>query len=97
MGVGEPVVVVDPVDATRRKRIPPDASGSDLLAPVFRSGERVLELPSLDESKSRCSSELARFHSSIKRLVNPHEYPAGLAENLFDLRNRLILDLKDGE
>ena len=94
MGVGEPVVVVDPVDATRRKRIPPDASGSDLLVPVFRSGERVLELPSLDESKSHCSSELARFHSSIKRLVNPHEYPAGLAENLFDLRNQLILDLK---
>ena len=94
MGIGDEAVAIDPVDATRRKKIPADADWSDLLVPVFRNGSRVYETPPLDALRKRSATQLAGFHPSIKRLVNPHEYPAGLAGNLFDLRNRLILDLK---
>ena len=94
MGIGRANVAIDPVDATRRKRILPDAEWSDLLVPVFRKGRRVLETPPLDASREHAASQLAGFHPAIKRLVNPHEYPAGLAGNLFDLRNRLMLELK---
>jgi nicotinate phosphoribosyltransferase len=54
----------------------------------------VKQLPSLEASKAHAGEQLSRFHSSIKRLTNPHEYPAGVAENLFELRNRLILEWK---
>jgi nicotinate phosphoribosyltransferase len=92
MGLGGSVEIVDPSDGTRRKKIPRDASGSDLLIPVFRSGRRVLPQTPLAEIRERCRRELAGFHPSVRRFVNPHEYPAGVAENLFDLRSRMILD-----
>ncbi len=94
LGLPDPVVAVDPTDATRRKRIPSDASGADLLVPILRAGRRVVDMPSLEESRRHCRSQLEGFHAGIKRLVNPHDYPAGLAENLFELRNRMILELK---
>ncbi len=93
-GLSDPVVALDPTDATRRKRIPSDASGADLLVPVLRAGRRVIDLPTLEESRRHCRSQLEGFHAGIKRLVNPHDYPAGVADNLFELRNRMILELK---
>jgi len=51
-------------------------------------------MPTLEESRRHCRSQLDGFHAGIKRLVNPHDYPAGVAENLFELRNQMILDLK---
>ena len=94
LGPGDSAVIVDPVDATRRKKIPAAAEFQDLLVPVFREGVCVLDLPSLEEIRLRVQTQLAGFHPSIRRLVHPHEYPAGLAENLANLRSRLIRELK---
>jgi nicotinate phosphoribosyltransferase len=94
LGIGDSRVIVDPVDSTRRKKVPPEAKFEDLLVPVFRKGERVMEMPSLDTIRERVRSQLGALHPSIRRLLNPHEYPAGLAGNLADLRNRMIRDLK---
>jgi nicotinic acid phosphoribosyltransferase len=38
--------------------------------------------------------QLALFHPGIKRLVNPHAYPVGLEQQLFDLETRLILEAR---
>ena len=95
MGLPDDVVALDPTDATRRKRVPAGCEGSDLLVPVFRSGRRVMEMPSLEESRRRAAGQLERFHATIRRLVNPHEYPAGVAENLSRLRHDLILELRE--
>ncbi len=94
MGAGDRGVVIDPNDVTRRKSIPAGSASSDLLVPVFRAGKRVMEMPALDDSRRRAADQLSHFHGGIKRLINPHEYPAGLSENLFELRNKLILELK---
>ena len=93
LGMGDRTIV-DPVDPTRTKKIPPDADAEDLLVPVFRAGRLVLDMPSLEATRQRVQTQLEGFHPSIRRLVNPHEYPAGLAENLADLRSRLIRELK---
>lgn len=95
MGVGDSAVIVDAVDATRRKKVPAAAPWEDLLVPVFRGGRRVFEQPQLGEIRNRVRTQLAGFHPSIRRLMNPHEYPAGLAENLSQLRGGLIRELKE--
>jgi nicotinate phosphoribosyltransferase len=92
MGMPHVRLVVDPSDGTRRKRIPDDAVGADLLVPVFRKGRRVADPEPLETIRRRCRDELSGFHPGIRRLVNPHEYPAGLADNLFDLRSRMVLE-----
>lgn len=84
-------VVVDPADPTRRKFIPADAAGTDLLVPVFRQGRRVYEMPPLEECRRRAREQLDEFHPSIKRFVHPHQYPAGLEAGLHQRKTDMIL------
>jgi nicotinate phosphoribosyltransferase len=89
------VTMVDPLDPTRRRTIPAGTPSQDLLVPVFRAGRRVYDPPPLVEVRKRASGELTRFHSGVKRFVNPHPYPVGLERTLHDLRTRLILEARD--
>ncbi len=90
----EPCVIVDPADPTRRKAVPRGATGKDLLMPIFRGGKRVYDVPPLEETRRQVQRELALFHNGIKRLVNPHRYPAGLEQGLFDRKTEIILKLR---
>jgi nicotinate phosphoribosyltransferase len=87
-------VVVDPADPTRRKFIPGDAVGTDLLVPVFRQGRRVYEMPPLDACRDRARQQLDEFHPSTKRFVNPHQYPAGLEAGLHQRKTEMILQAR---
>lgn len=75
---GGPVTLVDPANELRRKVIPAGARAEELLVPVFRGGRRVYDPPPLAASRERTGAQLARLHASHRRLLNPHEYPAGL-------------------
>jgi nicotinate phosphoribosyltransferase len=83
--------IVDPLDPTRRKHIPPDTSSEDLLLPILRAGRSVYKLPSLEETRKRVGHQLSMLHPGIKRFVNPHQYVAGLELGLHDLKTELIL------
>jgi len=88
------LTMVDPSDMTRRKSFPPSLPSRDLLVPVFRGGKRVIDLPSLHAIREHRSADLARFHDGIKRFENPHRYPVGLEKNLFELKTKLILQMR---
>lgn len=87
-------IIVDPLDLTRRRTLPDDEPYHDLLVPIFRKGERVYELPSIEAIRARRQSQLDRFHPGVKRFVNPHRYPVGLEKRLFDLKTRLVLQAR---
>ncbi len=89
-----PVEIVDPLDMTRRRRLPADARGEDLLVPVLRRGQVVYERPGLEQIRRRTQDQLARLHPGIKRFLFPHQYPVGLERGLFDLRTRLVLEAR---
>lgn len=91
--VGE-ATIVDPLDMTRRKHFAPGVEAEDLLVPVFRGGVRVYHPPALAESRARTAAQLARFHSGIKRLVNPHRYPVGLEYGLHQRKTDLVLSAR---
>ena len=40
--------------------------------------------------RERAQKQLKMFHSGIKRMLNPHQYPVGLEKKLFELKNLLI-------
>lgn len=94
-GVCDGCTIIDPQDLTRRKRVPVDAEYEDLLVPVMRGGRRVYESPSLDRMREHTAMQLAGFHPGIKRMVNPHAYPAGIEERLFALRTELVLSHRE--
>jgi nicotinate phosphoribosyltransferase len=86
--------IVDPADMTRRKTFNSNAPYNDLLVPIYRGGKRVYDPPPLEEIRRRREEQLAGFHSGIKRFENPHSYPVGLEQTLFDLKTRLILEAR---
>ena len=84
-------MLVDPADMTRTKKIPDDATHEDLLVPVMRGGEFVYEQPTMEAIRNRTQQQLAGLHRSIKRFMNPHEYPVGLETSLHQMKTNLIL------
>jgi nicotinate phosphoribosyltransferase len=101
---GEPdsnkYTIIDPIDPTKRKRI--NTSGLEkeiLLKPVFQKGEKVYTRPGILDIKKNTERNLALFDKAHKRLINPHIYPVGLEESLYDLRTQLVFKMKeyDGE
>ncbi len=93
-GLGEGPVVVDPLDPTRRKRIPAGTRFEDLLLPVVRAGRVVYEVPPLAATQARAREQVGRLHPGIRRFANPHQYPVGLALELHDLKTRLVLEAR---
>jgi nicotinate phosphoribosyltransferase len=85
------LVIVDPLDNTRRKVIPAGTPSIDLLVPVFRAGKLVYQPPAVAAVKQHSQTQLSGFHKGIKRLLNPHRYPVGLELGLHELRTRLVL------
>ncbi|HYD42519.1 MAG TPA: nicotinate phosphoribosyltransferase [Anaeromyxobacter sp.] len=89
-----PRAIVDPLDFTRQKRIPAEARQTDLLVPVLRAGRPVYEAPPLAAIRDRALAEVARLPASLKRFLNPHQYPVGLEPSLHELKTRLVLEAR---
>lgn len=84
--------IVDPLDATRRRTITANTESIDLLEPIFRGGKFVGEDSTLPQLRERAREQVHRLHPAIRRFKNPHRYPVGLEQSLYDLRTQLILD-----
>jgi nicotinate phosphoribosyltransferase len=95
IGLPSPLTVVDPIDPLRRKKIPTSAKGTDLLVPIFRGGKSVYASPAPPEIQRYAREQVNKLHGGIRRLVNPHLYPAGLEQNLHERRMRLILEERE--
>jgi nicotinate phosphoribosyltransferase len=95
-GFSLPTTIIDPADFTKRKQILPEWESEDLMVPIFRSGKCVYQRPALDYIKRKAKNELALLHPTIKRFENPHNYPVGLEETLFQTRADMVLKMKKG-
>ena len=93
-GTAAPFTVVDPLDPTRRKHMPTDATQEDLLVPVFRNGQLVYKPPELQDLRKRTKQQLNMLHPGLKRFVNPHQYVAGLELGLHELKSQLVLNAR---
>ncbi|MET4074784.1 nicotinate phosphoribosyltransferase [Hymenobacter sp. UYCo722] len=86
------LMLVDPADSTRRLPIRPDTQFRELLEPVFRRGQRVLDLPTLAESRALAQREVQSLDPGVRRFLNPHIFPVGLEMGLYEYRTSLILE-----
>lgn len=86
-------VIVHPGEPLRRRTL--EGPSEALLVPVMRGGVVVPAFEgdgsSLEAARERRAADLARLDPACRRLLNPHEYPAGLERSLHDRRTRMIL------
>ena len=63
---------------------------------VLREGKLVYDLPTLDEIRARRQEDIGALDPGIRRLVNPHIYHVSLAQKLWDLKQELIAQAREG-
>ncbi len=67
-----------------------DATGRDLLQPVFRAGARVGATHDLPAARARARRAVASLPPSVRRLDTPDAFPVHREARLASLRDRLI-------
>ncbi len=90
----EPFTIVDPIDGTKRKIIPPDMKWDDLLTPLLIRGQLAREQPSLESIRERAQRQLSMLPADVKRIENPQAYLAGLELGTHELKKQLTLAIK---
>lgn len=86
--------MVDPFDATKTKSISQSIESKELLVPIFRKGECVYDLPSLQEIQKNTLRNLDAFDVGIKRFINPQLYFVGMERKLYELKASLITEIR---
>jgi nicotinate phosphoribosyltransferase len=93
-GVDDGDTIICPWNLLRRYTIDGDHEVEELLRPVLRDGDRVTPAPSLDDIRARVRAQLGALHPTIRRLLNPHDYPVGLESQVHERRTTLALAAK---
>ena len=97
-GISNPKTIFHPADYTKRKLLDEQVLDSeDLLVPVFRDGTMVYEPPSIHDIQAKVKSGMASMYAGIKRFENPHTYPVGLEQKLYDKKKELVFKLRQYE
>jgi len=87
--------LVDPLDPTRQRVLGSHHTHEDLLIPVWRNGQILHESSDLLQIRSFAQRQLARLDPTVRRLLNPHEYPVGLSRELYAERLRLVHEARN--
>lgn len=61
-----------------------------MLEPIFIDGQKVYELPELDEIRAYHTSQLKLFWPEYLRKLNPEIYRVNLSEKVWELKQKLI-------
>ncbi len=87
---GRDVLIIDPRNPLRRKRITSPSGCEPLLRHVMHEGRRLGPPETLEAARARRVASLDRLDSSHKRVVNPHVYKVGVSQALWRLKEELL-------
>ncbi|HMO17839.1 MAG TPA: nicotinate phosphoribosyltransferase [Oligoflexia bacterium] len=78
-------LIVNPANLAESKKIPADADFDEMLKLAFskdESSKKWWRIESIEEVREKVHKELSSLHPSVRRLDEPHKYPAGISANL---------------
>ena len=83
------LTIFDP-EATWKEKTVYNFTAKELQVPVFRNGELVYKLPTLQEIQAYCREQVDTLWDEVKRFDNPHSYYVDLSKKLWDIRYNLL-------
>ncbi len=85
----KPIEIFDP-EHTWKRKVLENFTAEELLVPIFKDGELVYELPSLEDIRKHHKAEIDGMWEEVKRFTNPHNYYVDLSRKLWDIKNDLL-------
>jgi len=89
----KPYEIFHPDFSWKRKTVT-DFEARPLLVPVFEKGKCVYESPAVGEIRDYCRKEVSTLWEEVKRFENPHSYYVDLSQDLWNLKNSLLMEHK---
>ena len=77
-------------NATWKTKTLTDFTAKELLVPIFKNGECVYELPSIQDIAEYCREQIDLLWDEVKRFENPHTYYVDLSKKLYEIKNILL-------
>ena len=92
----KPLTIFHPKETWKRITFT-DYTVRPLTVQVMRGGELCAPLPPLSEICAYASREKESFWDEYKRQDNPHVYKVDLSQKLFDIKNKLISQIRGND
>ena len=89
----EPLVIFDPLFTWKMKRME-NYKARPMKEQIFKDGKCVYENPSLEEIANYSKKEVDSLWEEVKRFDQPHNYYVDLSQDLWNLKQNLILEAK---
>ncbi len=87
--------IINHTDASATRDVKENWTFRDLLVPMLRKGQSVYVSPSLKEIREKTYRELEQFDPAIRRFLNPSPFFAGTEQQLYNLKLKMIHEIKD--
>lgn len=85
------ITIFDP-EATWKRKTVYNYEARELQVPIFKNGELVYDLPSLQEIQDYCRKEVDSLWDEVKRFDYPHSYYVDLSQKLWDIKYNLLCE-----
>ena len=83
------IEIFDP-EATWKRKVVYDYTAKELQVPIFKNGELVYELPTLEQIRDYCIAQVDTLWDEVKRFDNPQTYYVDLSQKLWDIKYGLL-------
>ena len=87
----QPIELFDP-EHTWKRKILENFTATELQVQVFKDGNQVYELPTLEEIRQHCAEEIEGMWDEVRRFTNPHNYYVDLSEKLWQIKHDMIAE-----
>lgn len=89
----KPLVIFDPLFTWKMKKMK-DFRAREMQVQIFENGKLVYDEPDLEEIAKYRKEEVASLWDEVKRYDSPHNYYVDLSQDLWNLKQKLILEAK---
>ena len=83
------IEIFDPENTWKRKVVY-DYTAKELQVPIFKNGELVYELPTLEQIRDYAISQVDTLWDETKRFDNPQTYYVDLSQKLWDIKYGML-------
>ena len=89
--IGKPLTLTHETERWK-KTVLEDYDIKELLVKIYDNGKLVYTCPTLQECSDYRREELSKFWEEYKRLTNPHIYKVDLSDELYELKQKMLVE-----